>query len=125
MNNKSKLVIGVIILIMVIEVIYFLIYRINLDYPNYTEAYYEAPQVTFIKWALYVLAIFGLLLKNKVFVYITLLVSIGMMTLSIIKGPLYHIYHLFSEISFWMLFITGFYLFVISIKKIFVKEINE
>jgi hypothetical protein len=89
-----------------------------------TESYHENIEITFIKLLFCVLALLGLFFsnKNKIFNYLTLFASLGMIYLFLFKGPLNYFYKWYSTISLWVLFFLGVYLLYISFVKLRRKE---
>lgn len=120
---KSKTISIIIMIFLIIDVLHYFTMRMNPEYSNITEAFYESNQTTFIKWALCLLSIIGLhfLKKQKVVPYFLVVVSIGMIWVCIVYGPLNYLLLWYSEISLSILGILGIYLLYLSGKEILNK----
>ncbi len=118
--NKIKIINITIIIFLIIDVLHYFTTRMNPEYSDITEAFYESNQTTFIKWVLCLLSIIGLFLlkKQKLISYLLAIVSIGMIWLSITDGPLNYLLLWYSAISLSILGIIGTYLLYLSSRKI-------
>ncbi|MCK0115028.1 MULTISPECIES: hypothetical protein [Gelidibacter] len=121
--RKNKVIYIIIIIFLLVDVLHYFAIRMNPEYSNITEAFYENSQTTFIKWGLCLLSVIGLffLEKQKIASYLLMIVSIGMIWLFIVDGPLNHLLLWYSTISLWILGILGVYLLYLSGKKILNK----
>lgn len=121
--RKNKVIYIIIIIFLIVDVLHYFAIRMNPEYSNITEAFYENNQTTFIKWGLCLLSVIGLffLEKQKIASYLLMIVSIGMIWLFIVDGPLNHLLLWYSTISLWILGILGVYLLYLSGKKILNK----
>lgn len=121
--RKNKAIYIIIIIFLIVDVLHYFAIRMNPEYSNITEAFYENNQTTFIKWGLCLLSVIGLFLleKQKTASYLLMIVSIGMIWLFIVDGPLNHLLLWYSTISLWILGILGVYLLYLSGKKILNK----
>lgn len=120
--KKNKAMGIIVIIFLIVDVLHYFIIRMNPEYSNITEAFYESNQTTFIKWALYILSIIGLIFKKqKTASYLVVIASIGMIWLFIVDGPLNHLLLWYSTISLWILGILGVYLLYLSGKKVLNK----
>ncbi len=120
---KIKTLNIIIIIFLIVDVLHYFVVRMNPQYSNITEAFYESNKTTFIKWGLCLLSILGLSLleKQKTAFYLIIIASIGMIWLFIVDGPLNHLLLWYSAISLWILGILGIYLLYLSGKKILAK----
>ncbi|MFC5047425.1 hypothetical protein ACFSTE_07145 [Aquimarina hainanensis] len=121
--NKTRLINIIIIVFLFIDIVHFFIERMNPEYSDITEAFYESNRTTFIKWGLCLLGLLGLFMlkKQKTAQYLLAIVSIGMMWLSITDGPLNHLLLWYSAISLSILGFLGIYLMYFSGRKILNK----
>ncbi len=120
---KIKALNIIIIIYLIVDVLHYFTIRINPEYSNITEAFYESNQTTFIKWGLCLLSVIGLFLleKQKATSYVLIIASISMIWLFIVDGPLNHLLLWYSTISLWILGVLGVYLLYLSGKKILNK----
>jgi len=77
----------------------------NINFLN--EAYCEPIKITWIKWALLISVILLLNFKTKIYNYLILLLSLGIIILFIKEGPLSHILCLFDSLFFWIIFLLA------------------
>ncbi|WP_103864413.1 hypothetical protein [Aquimarina sp. I32.4] len=121
---KSKAINIIIIIFLIVDVLHYFTMRMNPEYSNITEAFYESNQTTFIKWMLCLLSIIGLffLKKQKEASYLLAIVSIAMVWVCIVDGPLNHLLLWYSEVSLSILGIFGIYLLYLSGNKILNKN---
>ena len=96
--------------------------NVNINFLN--EAYCEPIKITWIKWALLISVILLLNFKTKIYHYLILLLSLGIIILFIKEGPLRHILCLYDSIIYWIIFLLAlilglksFYSLTISIKN--------
>lgn len=91
-NNWIALTIGILTTIyLIVDIIHFILFRINPIYPTITEAYYESIIISIIKWAFCVIILIGFVLDKKdtgYSFYLMFIPAIGISLLFILKGQL-------------------------------------
>ena len=119
--SKIRILNIVLVVFLIIDVLHFFLYRFNNVKSDLMEGVHEISRTTFIKWGLCLLGIVGLLFfkKQKIASYLLAVVSIGMIWLFIVDGPLSHLLLWYSTISLWILGVLGVYLLFFSGKKVF------
>ena len=124
MNTRKKIKSNIIILFLIVDVIHYFFIRMIPQYSNITESFYESNVTTFVKWVLSLLAIIGLHFykKQKLAAYLLFLISIGMIWLCIVHGPLNHLLLLYSEVSLWIIGVFGVYILFLSGKEMATKN---
>ena len=91
-NNKLILLASTLVLIyLIFDIFHFFIFRIDLVYPTFTEAFFESSIISYIKWFFCLVILTGFILdkkNSKLSFYLMFLSVIGIILLFILKGQL-------------------------------------
>lgn len=131
-NNRIALIIGIIAFIyLIVDIVHFLMFRINPIYPTLTEAFYESTIISAIKWFLCVVILAGFFLDKKDKMpsfYLIFIPAIGIAVLFILKGQLNYLLRGSIVFKVGLLEITMLLAFIYStffqIKKYKIKVLS-
>lgn len=131
-NNQIALLIEIIASIyLIVDIVHFLMFRIDPIYPTLTEAFYESTIISAIKWFLCVVILTGSILDRKdkkTSFYLMFIPAIGIALLFILKGQLNYLLRGSIVFKVGLLEITMLLAFIYStfsqIKKYKIKVLS-
>lgn len=120
MKKKIKIISLIIFCLLLIDILHYFVVRINPEYSDYSESFYESDNMTYIKWGLLLVSLIGLrfLRRTNIALFLIGLSGMGMVVFFFIDGPLSHFLKTYSSVYFWILLIGGVYLFWFFIKNL-------